>query len=940
MSRPSFKKAVQPDRPGCKTLNSISQPPCERGVPLYPLRYGVSDQPLNTTIYPTLSVEGYPELKSGKAYGLRVLRPSSYVYLFYFQGGRMRTRHYQVTMDVRFAPLWWSEADYNDKSPGRHVPPDIAGSTLYLLAPEASVAQTVYVLMSDTLLTHATLWKIEQDTNGLRRRLATEVKPEAGPEQKNAFDAVLLGSSTRELLSPGLSQRPRYFPWSEVVLPERMASTDFIFNAMHRALLPRKDIKPLAVVLNDFLGMASELNQICAVDVAKRDRYQASNKHRLQSAALITSYFKHAEKSYNEGGKKQEIYEALERQRKLVDVTGAREFAALYEKEVETFNEAITRSGTTAALWARLMNKSGLVGKALELFDLSCARNASDYEQAVLNCLAVSTYTDAGLKVLSEQIEANPEDSPLWRAFSAGSASLMSRLNDPLTIAKRVFDVADSMLNERPGTVITDLLSRLIWPTLSSAPPQASEVYVRRLRHVAEMRFGVVVGRRDVSLEQYKRWTLELQGYTELGEIQKRWNIRLEEGPGPLPNTRKQSITHYVEIWEWERLSPNSPMDQPKAMPAEGNPLLRTLKKIQDPAGIGFAGIGVGLALWGLKNSYENIKSEFNYINAVSMIGWSAALIGASIEVMAFTASYTAKSIGRTALSKSLKVAGIKFGTVAFGAGGSAVLAFADVMKAFRAIEENNQEQVKIYLGSAFAGGVAAFATAAGGSAALSVLTGAKVALWTLGWNPVLWLGVAALAVTVAAYLSFLAGKAEHGPIEILLKHSAWGRTTPMFSIESEMASWRSLQYSPQITAVWEKTNGVAGRLELRCFLPFQEMGKGEFKADLKVRLNEKLLSSLSFEEAIVFSGDAVSLNTHFLVSILTDDTGVGRGWVLNMHEDAKVELEYLYRPDVEFQPTLALEQPGAPTPLVFTSSGWFSETIEPAKLAPVRKPT
>lgn len=73
MNRSSFKKAVQPDRPGCKTLSAICPPPCERGVPLYPLRYGVSDQSLNASIYPTLGVEGYPELKAGKTYGLRVL---------------------------------------------------------------------------------------------------------------------------------------------------------------------------------------------------------------------------------------------------------------------------------------------------------------------------------------------------------------------------------------------------------------------------------------------------------------------------------------------------------------------------------------------------------------------------------------------------------------------------------------------------------------------------------------------------------------------------------------------------------------------------------------------------------------------------------------------------------------------------------------------------
>ena len=939
MSRSSFKRAVQPDRPGSKTLSAISPPPCERGVPLYPLRYGVSDQPINAAIYPTLSVEGYPELKAGKAYGLRVLRPSSYVYLFYFRDGRMLTRHYQVTMDLRFAPLWWTEADYNDEAPGRHVPPDIAGSTLYLLAPEASVAQTVYVLMSDTILTHATLWKIEQDTNGLRRSLATEVKPEGGTDQRNAFDAVLLGASTIELLSPGLSQRPRHFPWSEVVLPERMATSDFIFTAMHRALVPRKDIKPLAVVLNDFLGMASELNQICAMDVARRDRYQASNKHRLQSAALVTSYFKHAEKSYNDGGKKQEIYEALQRQRKLVDVTGAGHFSALYEKEVKTFDEAINRSGTAAAVWARLMNKSGLVGKALELFDLSCASNASDYEQAVLNCLAVSTYTDAGLAALAEQVEENPKDSPLWRAFSAGSVSLMSRLNDPLTISKRVYEVVDKVMDERPGTTITDLLSRLIWPALFNAPPHVSEVYVRRLRHIAEMRFGIVVGRRDVPLEQYKVWALELQGYTELGDIQKRWNIRLEEGPGPLPDTRQQSVTQYVEIWEWEKVSPSTILGKPEVIPVEGNPLLRTWKKMQAPGGIAFAGVGLGLAMWGMKNSVGNLNKDFSVINFTATIGWLVALLGASIEVAAFSASYAAGMKGNMALSNALRASGIKFGSLIAGAGSLLVISFADLLKAHEAWGNNNPEQARLYLGAFVSGVVSAYATAASSSLALKAITGKGFGVPLLRLGPKGWLVLAVVSVGLVIYFNYFAGAAEHGPMEILLKHSAWGVSTPKFSLEDEIFAWRSIQHSPQVSATWEKVNGSAGKLWLKCKLPPQGNAKTEFRAEFKVSLRGRILAALRSDEAIVYSGNAVSLESHFLYSPLNDDAGMERGWVISMHEDAQVELEYIYRPDVKEQPTLALQQPEAPKPLVFTSSGWLSETIDPAILAPVRKP-
>ncbi len=64
---------------------------------------------------------------------------------------------------------------------------------------------------------------------------------------------------------------------------------------------------------------------------------------------------------------------------------------------------------------------------------------------------------------------------------------------------------------------------------------------------------------------------------------------------------------------------------------------------------------------------------------------------------------------------------------------------------------------------------------------------------------------------------------------------------------------------------------------------------------------------------------------------------GVQRGWTLSLHEDAQVAVEYLYQPNPNEQPDLALTQPDAPAPLIFTSSGWFSGPIDEKKLAPVR---
>ncbi|MNT36063.1 hypothetical protein D3C72_1721230 [compost metagenome] len=74
---------------------------------------------------------------------------------------------------------------------------------------------------------------------------------------------------------------------------------------------------------------------------------------------------------------------------------------------------------------------------------------------------------------------------------------------------------------------------------------------------------------------------------------------------------------------------------------------------------------------------------------------------------------------------------------------------------------------------------------------------------------------------------------------------------------------------------------------------------------------------------------------------LITSLGGTGKecGWSIQMHEDTKVALEYLYIPHPEQQPGLALPQPDAPDPLVFTSSGWLSDPIDLAKLEPVGAP-
>lgn len=57
------KNALGPNRPNEKQLAAAISPlPCERCVPVYPMRYGIADRALDKSIFPTLSTEGYPAL--------------------------------------------------------------------------------------------------------------------------------------------------------------------------------------------------------------------------------------------------------------------------------------------------------------------------------------------------------------------------------------------------------------------------------------------------------------------------------------------------------------------------------------------------------------------------------------------------------------------------------------------------------------------------------------------------------------------------------------------------------------------------------------------------------------------------------------------------------------------------------------------------------------
>ena len=174
--------------------------------------------------------------------------------------------------------------------------------------------------------------------------------------------------------------------------------------------------------------------------------------------------------------------------------------------------------------------------------------------------------------------------------------------------------------------------------------------------------------------------------------------------------------------------------------------------------------------------------------------------------------------------------------------------------------------------------------------------------------------------------------------IEILLKHSAWGFLPRRYTAAEETANWERLQYSPQVSAVWEKTDAISGMMRLHCLLPIS-FPHDEFHSRMRVVLHGKVLPQVRVEDVLARPDGKVHLDAECVVGQLASGVEPERGWRIVMHKDARVELEYLYRPDVTSHPTLALEQPDAPTPLVFTASDWFSPTTDVDRLATVKPP-
>lgn len=275
MSHP-HRKALGPEHPSAKQVGqAISPPPCEHGIPIYPLRYGVAEAGCHAS---TGLHSPYPALSGGKQQGLRALRPGSYVYACYFKNKRLWTRQYRVNEQGWLATMWWTQQDYQGDFPGRHARIDTGREQPYLLIPQAQAKEPVWLMVSDTILSHRALCELESDA-AKRQRLMREVKPLAGT-QAHCFDATQLPLALPELSGT-------IYPWSNS-WPQK-APGQTIADAMRLAALPLKDLNLLAVALPDPVGMLVDLNLLVGAALHDQEPYATEAARKLRVWGMIDS---------------------------------------------------------------------------------------------------------------------------------------------------------------------------------------------------------------------------------------------------------------------------------------------------------------------------------------------------------------------------------------------------------------------------------------------------------------------------------------------------------------------------------------------------------------------------------------------------------------------------------------------------------------------------
>ncbi|KWD66051.1 hypothetical protein WL68_12755 [Burkholderia cepacia] len=207
-----------------------------------------------------------------------MLRPGCYLYVRYLKDGRMWTRQYSVTENGRFTALWWTEKDYRNEFPGRHARIDGGTDRPYVLIPKEQASGPVWLMVSDSMLSHRALCEMECDS-ARRDLLMRKINP-LGGKQAHCFAVDHLPQALPELSG-------QVYPWS-ASLPKKAAG-QAVADAMRVAALPQKDIDLFAVALPDPVGMLMDLNQLVGAALQDQEPYVTEAARKLRVWGMIES---------------------------------------------------------------------------------------------------------------------------------------------------------------------------------------------------------------------------------------------------------------------------------------------------------------------------------------------------------------------------------------------------------------------------------------------------------------------------------------------------------------------------------------------------------------------------------------------------------------------------------------------------------------------------
>lgn len=467
-------------------------------IPLYPLRYGISIEGCSLSTVGDSLASGYPEPPRNKAWGLRLLRPSSIIYLMYHEDGQFRAYPYQVTYDARFAYL--PEAD---RAPEDAIP--------YLPAPKTDVADTVYLVVTDTLLTEDTLEQLSGRLDELSGKIITKVMP-AEPAEGQQDVAMVKGTLDNHLAVPEMAsllyeRRGLDMRWSESLhdVPEGSHAVATLETISRRLNQGKGQGEPLAPVVHDAVGVLSELNSLLGSCLEERGAYasEASRKLRVRDMILALGEQKYTEaarqardRAININVRGNYYVDTAEYTERHASAARAERLASYKQDEADAFYEAHPGrlesfdreiSQAADALWMAWQGLQERYQLTIDLHDDENTLNFLDLRLVVANTLLGLAYSEPGEQCLVNQLgdDGPVPGSILYRVLMGHPMILEYIEQDRQLAAQRFTDDLSAMpdISEAHSAEI-DLTKGVFPPVGLHGANEATTTVLRQLQQL------------------------------------------------------------------------------------------------------------------------------------------------------------------------------------------------------------------------------------------------------------------------------------------------------------------------------------------------------------------------------------------------------------------------------------------------------------------------